>query len=246
MKTCGGRLLLMILALRLASGHAFAVVQANYSEDAAQDRSGMMARAVLIRYSAFGFPGGSGVIIGPRHVLTAKHGVQSWKPSELAVDLADDTGRRLQVDSCWTHPDAQTDLAVLRLVQKVDFDRLDLVDAATKSGDRVWLGGFGIYGLPGKPAGFGSFHGGYNYVSKVKNQRATVLLDKDSKNPEVLPAAFDSGSPVWVETTDGWVLSGITVTATHRERPDYGDRSAHQLIASSREWIAERMQEQAE
>lgn len=238
--------LLGMIALQIASGEAHAVVQTNYQEDAVQDRSGVMARAVLVRYSVLQVAGGSGVIIGPHHVLTAKHGVQSWRTGDLTVDLADGTGRRVGVDRCWTHPDERIDLAVLRLKQKVDFDTLDFLDSDTKTGDRVWIGGFGIYGLPGKPAGFGTFRSGYNMVSKVKNQRATVVLDKDTESPEVLPAAFDSGSPVWVERTDGWVLSGITVTATHRERPDYGDRSSHQLIASSREWISQQMQEKAQ
>lgn len=229
----------MILAGLSAPGDALAVVQADYPRQDEERREGVMERAVLLRYTALRFPGGSAVIISPRHALTARHGVQGWSPSQLTIDLVDSAGRAVGVERVWTHPDERVDLAVLRLASPVDFPRLTHFAAAAKPGDRVWLGGYGVYGPPGRPAGFGVFHSGFNTVTQVKNHRAAVVLDEQAAEPEALPAAIDSGSPVWVYEADAWRLSGVTVTATNSKRPGFGDRSSHQLIAPVRDWIVE-------
>lgn len=247
-----------VTAVLAAVTPAMAIVQADYDENAAkQPREGVMRRAVMLRYTPLQVFGGSAVLVAPDVALTAAHGAKGWPASQLTIDLngafklknapakqagGDKKSIRIGVRQVLLHPDPKVDLAVLKLSQTVAVEPARLLDRAPKVGERIWLGGYGVYGSPGKPKGFGVFHAGFNRVASVRSGRAKVVLDKtppetDGTEPDVLPAAFDSGSPVWVETPDGWALSGVTVTASGREGPNFGDRSHHQLLAPVREWL---------
>lgn len=225
---------------------AAAVVQASFDGNTSPSkRTGEMQRVVMLRYTPLRILGGCGILCGPRTVLTAKHAVGRWPVSQLSIDLADEQKTHLDVQRVALHPDGKVDLAIIHLKQSLQIKPIRLLNRKPKVAERVWLGGYGIYGGPGKPISYGKFHAGFNMIATVHNGRATVVLDdlKERANGEALPARFDSGSPVWLKTKQGWALSGVTVTATGSKSPGYGDRSSHQLVAPVREWLSKVMAE---
>lgn len=239
-RKCISVLLVLASVKLLIADTAQAVVIASYSPASQPtERTGPMRRVVMLRYTPLRFMGGCGIIVGPQSVLTAKHCLGRWPLSQLAIDMADAQQTRVKAKRISKHPDDKVDLAVIHLDQTVELKPVKFLDRNPQIADRVWLGGFGIYGAPGNPKSYGKFHAGFNVISTVHGGRATIVLDdlKDKSQLEALPARFDSGSPVWIETDQGWALSGVTVTATGSKAPDYGDRSSHQLVAPVRAWL---------
>ena len=210
---------------------------------------GEMKRVVMIRYTSFGIFGACGVIVNRNSVLTAKHAVKDWKAHQIQIKTSSKSQPMVSAKSFILHPREDVDLAMIRL--RTQLENLPrnhpplFLKRTAQINDRVWLGGYGIYGPPGQLNGVGLFHSGKNRISRTNELRATIMLDKpdskESESTEALPAGFDSGTPVWTETDDGWALSGISVTATNRHAPDYGDTSSHQLLFPVMQWLEQAM-----
>lgn len=233
-------LLAIFFCLLVAYGSpTLAVVQTDYNGQPEQ-RTGEMERVVAIRYTSLKVLGGCGVLVSPSAVLTAKHAVTDWPINQLTIDRGDNNKPSPPITKITKHPDNKIDLAVIHLDAKLDIKPTRWLEHEPNLGERVWFGGYGIYGKPGTNRGFGKFHTGFNHITSLRNGRATIKLTKEP-TPTALPACFDSGSPVWIETKAGWALSGITVTATGREAPNIGDRSSHQLVAPVLAWLREQL-----
>ncbi|MFG0287640.1 MAG: trypsin-like serine protease [Rhodopirellula sp. JB044] len=226
-----------------------------------QPPTGVMKSVVRLLYSPLHVFGGCGVLLDADTVLTAGHAVDDWKASSICVRHGDQV---ISVAKITRHPDMKVDLAVIHLAKSFDdVPTMNIWKPPVRKDDRVWMGGYGISGElieDGKSSiitaaagldfasGYrtGRFASGFNRIAKVGSHRNQIVFDppgKGGEQNEVLPAMFDSGSPVFVQREGAWHLAGITVTVSNRMSPAYGDRSSHESVHASLNWIEKSAQE---
>jgi hypothetical protein len=212
-----------------------AIVWGTGNDGPPQDKAiGPMRNIARIHYTRAHVLGGCGIQLADRWVLVAKHEVKIWKPGMLQVRVGEN---HIAVKRILQHPDERVDLALLELAKPTPLlERITLFSAEPAEQSRLWLGGFGKAGPAGKAGRASTFAAGYNRLEVIESNRGKVVLDKNVPD-EVLPARFDSGSPVFIRVGENWQLLGITVTASNSKNPNFGDRSHHQLLAPAREWL---------
>ncbi|MEM1084272.1 MAG: hypothetical protein AAGI48_09125 [Verrucomicrobiota bacterium] len=207
-----------------------------------KEPEGEMRQVGKVLYSPLKVFGGSCVAIGGKWVMTSRHGTDKWKPRMLHVTfpaLADTVYEVKEV-----HFPKSGDLAMLELKKKVrGADELELAVGVDAVGKRVWLGGFGMSGPVGKVGIGGRFRAGFNRVDEVRGGKWSISLSKkgEGEDPEVVLATLDSGSPMFVETKEGWRLCGIASTASNRNNPGYGDRGNYARVDEAVEWLEQVM-----
>ncbi|WP_419194863.1 trypsin-like peptidase domain-containing protein [Novipirellula herctigrandis] len=205
-----------------------------------------MQSVVKLHYTPLHVFGGCGVLVDSRHVLTAKHAVDSWPIEMVSIAIG---GEFFAAESIAKHPVKGVDLALIRLRRTVsdsiDCQRVSLCRSKPKAGDRVWLGGYGLSGWVGHALLGGNFASGHNRIEQVTNHRGKIRFDapeaENTEGDEVFPALLDSGSPVFIRRGDSWLLVGITTTVSNRLSPSLGNHSHHELLAESRKWLDENL-----
>jgi len=181
----------------------------------------------------------SGVVIGPRHVLTAAHVALNQNPANVTVVAnTSATPALLAVEAVTSYPTAAfpyDDLSLLRLVQTVPTGVAvyTVMDAAQPLGTRVTLVG---YGASGNPATGATVPGtsnvkrvGQNVIDQFTDRLDTsgrtgafYLYDFDGPSGngpiggatlgngvETSVAGGDSGSAAFVDTGSGPALYGL-------------------------------------
>ena len=181
----------------------------------------------------------SGVVIGPRHVLTAAHVALNQNPANVSVVAnTSTTPSLLAVEAVTSYPTADfpyNDLSLLRLVQAVPASVAiyPVMDLAQPLGTRVTLVGYGGSGNPST----GATVPGTSNVKRVGQNVIDQLVDRldtsgrtgafylyDFDGPvgsgpiggptlgngvETSVAGGDSGSPAFVDTGSGPALYGL-------------------------------------
>ncbi len=108
-----------------------------------------------------------------------------------------------------------------------------------KQAAKLRFGGYGNFGPPGRILGAGVFHWGTNTVDSADKKLARFSMSKPSKDQprEALPAAFDSGSPIFHADGGEILLAGIAIRVTNRVAPGIGDRAVMTCVAGQEQWI---------
>jgi len=203
-----------------------------------------MKQAGKVYYSRLQVFGGSCVALGGEWVLTCRHGTERWSADALRVRfpaLGDEKYRVKRVVLC-----QDADLALFELQEPVkDAEELAVYPGGRQRGKRAWIGGFGLSGPTGHLETVGAFRAGHNRIDGIRREKLSISLSKpdaaDCESDEALPATFDSGSPLFLKTEDGWRLAGIASTASNRSKPTYGDRGNYARVAPQVDWLQEVM-----
>lgn len=181
----------------------------------------------------------SGVVIGPRHVLTAAHVALNQNPANVTVvSNTSATPTLLAVEAVTSYPTADfpyNDLSLLRLVQAVPAGVAvyPVMDAAQPLGTRVTLVGYGGSGNPTTGASVAGTSNikrvGRNVIDQLVDRLDTsgrtgafYLYDFDGpsgngalggatlgNSTETSVAGGDSGSAAFVDTGSGPALYGL-------------------------------------
>jgi len=200
-----------------------------------------MKQVGKVYYSQLKFFGGSCVALGGKWVLTSRHGTDKWKAGFLKVEFPALSKKIYEIEKI--HFPKTGDLALLELKRKVKgakeiptFGRKE-----PKKNQRAWIGGFGLAGKTGKVDRSGDFHAGHNRVDGMRGGKISISLskadDKTCEPQECVLAMFDSGSPIFLETSSGWQLAGIASTATNTTNPKEGDRGGYAPIYPALSWM---------
>lgn len=193
-----------------------------------------------LHYTRLELFGGTCVWIGDRWALTARHGVDDWKPTSLIVDFPAAGTQRFNVKSIHLPKDPKVDLALLELsgVPKLK-QPLSWLGDGLVAGQRVTFGGYGLYGPVGTKHGLNRFHWGENELDSADTKIARFSLSKPPKglDNEATVALMDSGSPVYTEVQGKPHLAGVIVRATGAGAPNYGDRATFTCLYEHVEWI---------
>ena len=199
-----------------------------------------MAQVGKVFYSPLRVFGGSCLAMGGKWVLTSRHGTDKWPPQFLAVEFPGLGKERYSVVEI-VFP-KEGDYALLKLAKEVKKAKAPEVfkGEATK-GQRVWIGGFGKSGPVGKVGNGGKFFSGHNKVDGLRGGKISISLskpdDQSAEKDEAMLAIYDSGSPMFVETKDGWRLAGVASTASNGRDPGYGDRGNYARLKDGADWI---------
>ncbi|MDP3824846.1 MAG: trypsin-like serine protease [Burkholderiales bacterium] len=181
----------------------------------------------------------SGVVIGPRHVLTAAHVALNQNPANVTVVAnTGATPTLLAVEAVTSYPTADfpyNDLSMLRLVQAVPASVAvyPVMDAAQPLGTRITLVGYGGSGNPATGASVAGTSNvkrvGQNVIDQLADRLDTsgrtgafYLYDFDGpigngpigaatlgNSIETSVAGGDSGSAAFVDTGSGPALYGL-------------------------------------
>ena len=185
----------------------------------------------------------SGVVIGPRHVLTAAHVALNQNPANVTVVVnAGPTPVVMTVDAVTSYPTADfpyNDLSLLHLAQSVPpgVAVYPVVDVAQPLGTRITLVGYGGSGNPATGANVAASSSvkrrGQNVIDQLTDRLdasgrtgAFYLYDFDGptgngplggatlgNSVETSVAGGDSGSAAFVDTGNGPALYGLNTTA---------------------------------
>ncbi|WP_200392921.1 trypsin-like serine protease [Roseibacillus ishigakijimensis] len=204
-----------------------------------KEATGPMRNVGQLLYSPLRVLGGSCVLLDGRWVLTSRHGTEKWQADFLAVKFPALETKALAIKAIHFPPTG--DFALLELTEKVkEHESISLAKEKTPvQGRRVWLGGFGKSGPVGDCHFHGVFRGGYNRIDQERGGKWSCDLSPPGKGEEqeVTVAQMDSGSPLFVETAQGWQLCGIASTASNGKNPGYGNRSNYAKIAPALGWL---------
>jgi secreted trypsin-like serine protease len=181
----------------------------------------------------------SGVVIGPRHVLTAAHVALNQNPANVTVVAnTSATPALLAVEAVTSYPGADfpyNDLSLLRLVQPVPAGVAvyTVMDVAQPLGTRITLVGYGGSGNaaigPTVPGTSSTKRRGQNVIDQLTDRVDTsgrtgafYLYDFDGpsgngplggrtlgNSVETAVAGGDSGSAAFVDTASGPALYGL-------------------------------------
>lgn len=213
-------------------------------EAVATKAEGEMKQVGQLLYSPLRVFGGSCIAIGGEWVLTSRHGTDKWTAEFLRVRFTALDGVAYQVRRIVLPKSG--DFALLELEKAVPGVKKIVLHAGDQEvGKRVWIGGFGLSGPARKITGRGKFHAGHNRIDKIRNGKLTISLsrpdDATAEKDESTISLLDSGSPMFVETGDGWELAGIASTASNSADPGYGDRGSYARVSTVRKWIMEKL-----
>ena len=196
-------------------------------------------------------PAGGGVLIAPRWVLTAAHGVEAMRdvPAKVRPVIG---GRARDVKVVFLHPDwkrgGEADLALLQLDAPVgDVEPAKVYRQRDESGQTVRIVGHGASGRIGeKPPGEGGERrprAGVNTVDRVA-PRTLGLRIKAADEASDLQGVFapgDRGGPAYVEIGGEAFVAGIGY-ATEDANADgipgnVGDWDLFVRVSAFRDWI---------
>ena len=185
----------------------------------------------------------SGVVIGPRHVLTAAHVALNQNPANVTVVVnVGATPTVMTVDAVVSYPTADfpyNDLSLLHLAQGVPAGVAvyPIMDVAQPLGTRITLVGYGGSGNPATGANVAASSSvkrrGQNVIDQLTDRLdasgrtgAFYLFDFDGptgngplggaslgNSVETSVAGGDSGSAAFVDTGNGPALYGLNTTA---------------------------------
>ena len=239
------RLLLLLLVL-VSLGSAQAIVWREDLEEPPSKAEGLMKQAGKVYYSPLSVFGSSCIALGGRWVLTCRHGTEKWSGVGLRVDFPALGKERYEVKEI-IYPE-KGDFALLKLDKKVArAKKVSLFGGKAFQGQRAWLGGFGVAGPAGKVSGGGKFHAGHNRVDGLRGGKISISLgkpdDEISEDDEAIIALFDSGSPLFLNTKQGWLLAGVASTASNGRTPGYGDRGNYARVSEVKEWVKTSVEE---
>lgn len=230
----------MALVLVLTVLEASAIVWRADVEVVETRAKGEMRQAGQLLYSPLRVFGGSCIAIGGEWVLTSRHGTDKWAAELLRVRFPSLGGGAYLVKEV-IFPE-RGDLALLKLSKAVAGAKpIEFFGSDQEVGERVWIGGFGLSGPAGEVVGRGAFHSGHNRIDRIRDGKLTISLgrpgDEAVEEHEATIALLDSGSPMFVQTADGWVLAGIASSASNAADPGYGDRGSYARVSVVREWL---------
>lgn len=204
------------------------------------EQKGEMKQVGKVMYSPLRVFGGSCVAMGGKWVLTCRHGTEKWSAGNLRVSfpaLGKESYAVKSVTLC-----GSSDLALLELKKEVKGAKeMKLYEGDEEVGKRVWIGGYGLCGPVDKIGLAGVFHSGHNRVDALRKGKLSISLgrpeDATTEKDEALLALLDSGSPLFVETEEGWKLAGIASTASNGRTPNYGDQGNYARVSRELQWL---------
>lgn len=233
---------LLLLIVLLVNSQARAVVWRADLKAPPTKQTANWKHVGRLHYTRLELFGGTCVWIGDRWALTARHGVDDWKPSSLVVDFPAAEEQRFNVKSIHLPKDTKVDLALIELSDVPKLKQpLPLLRKALVAGQRVTFGGYGLFGPAGTKQGLNRFHWGENELDSADTKLARFSLSKPPQGlaGEATVALMDSGSPVFAELQGKPHLAGIIVRATGAAGPNYGDRATFTCLYEHLEWIKE-------
>ncbi len=192
--------------------------------------------------------GTSGVLIGPRQVLTVNHAVPEITNATFSLDTA--SGRQTwAVESKAVKADM--DLAVLTLSESTGLDGVPIYDGTDEQGHIAAMVGYGYSGI-GSPDRdtypIGTAHVGYSLIDYAVSgyivscfyaPGSSESLDAD----EGAPAKGDSGGGIFIQVDGEWVLAGLHRMASDSNSdglvPTYGDWARGARLSQSAAWLEE-------
>lgn len=215
-------------------------------EEAPREARDEMKQVGKVYFSPLKVFGASCLAMGGDWVLTCRHGTDKWSGVGMTVSFPALGKNSYKVEKV-VFPE-KGDFALLKLEKKVSKAKaVNFFEGEAKEGQRVWIGGFGLAGPVGKVKGGGAFHVGHNKVDGLRGGKISISLSKpeddSAEKDEAMLSLFDSGSPLFLETKDGWRLAGVASTASNGKNPGYGDRGNYAQVVSVQEWLKTTMGE---
>jgi len=187
----------------------------------------------------------SGVVVSPRHVVTAAHVVNGT--SEWSVEDGD---KRLPITGFAIHPQwdddrfGHNDLAVATLKDVYSLDYYPTIyKGDTETGEIVSLCGYGVTGtfVTGYAVSDGLKRAGSNIVDRVEGGLLVCSVSSGRRTSlEYLITPGDSGGGLFI----GNELAGIhSIIMRNAGSPSgrYGDESGHTRLTLHRDWILEQI-----
>ena len=196
-------------------------------------------------------PEGSGVLISPRWVLTAAHGMEAMRdgPRQIRVVIG---GRVREVLAVYQHPDwkpgSPSDLALIHLrIPVEDVEPANVYRQSDEAGQTVRLVGHGASGRigerPSKPPADRKARAGVNTVDRVEALTLALKIKSPDEASDLQGAfaAGDRGGPAFVEIGGEAFLAGIG-SSTEDANADgilanAGDWDVFVRVSAFREWI---------
>lgn len=171
-----------------------------------------MAQVGKVFYSPVKIFGASCLALGGKWVLTCRHGTDKWSGLGMSVSFPALGKASYQVGKVIFSEEG--DFALLKLKKVVSKAKpVKFFAGQVAKGQRVWIGGFGKAGPVGNVKAGGVFHAGHNRVDGLRGGKISISLSKpeddSAEKDEAILSLFDSGSPLFVETKEGWRLAGV-------------------------------------
>jgi Trypsin len=191
----------------------------------------------------------SGVLIGPWHVLTARHALPSAQGKSFRMDL-EGGPQSYDFDEVYPHPTA--DLAVGVLSTPSPLPGYGLYTASNEVGQEAALLGYGMSGV-GRPVvdyPRGRLRIGHNVIDIATSSALGCDFDEPSSTGpqgslgagrEAIQAAGDSGGALLILDEDQWRLAGIHWAVLDADDDgvfsDYGDWGYAVRVSAFADWV---------
>jgi hypothetical protein len=198
--------------------------------------------------------GASGVMVGPREVLTAKHvvaGVTDPTSVSFRLDLPSGTVY-CPVSQIYQNPDA--DIALVILASNTGLSGYGMYSGTSEYGKNITLAGYGSTGTGSTGSLYGDPRGTKRFATNVVNgagpsgngQVISYTFDANGPSTEGMITYGDSGGPSFITDNSGnlrlaGIHSAISQGSGHTGSPalgQYGDTAYDMRISSYRMWAA--------
>lgn len=195
----------------------------------------------------FNLPGGEGVLIAPRWVLTAAHvAANVRRGTKVTIAGSDHIVRKRYLHPLWLK-EARYDIALVHLnlpVSKVN--PLPLYRKSDEKGRIVTILGCGLTGngmIGQKVKGDRKLRGAHNRVDRTSPSWIKLTFDSPDKGLELegVSGYGDSGGPALIEDAGRWCVAGISAVQTFSKpglyEGKYGVTDYYLRVSSFVSWI---------
>jgi hypothetical protein len=192
--------------------------------------------------------GPSGVLVGPRQVLTVAHAVNNINGATFSLDTVN--GREVWDVESKTVMEGK-DLAILTLGQSTGMQGVSIYEGDDEQGRLAAMVGYGYSGI-GEPDPqaypIGTARVGYSRIDFVTSGYMQFRFSEPGRSgsqgaDEGFPANGDSGGGIFIQVGGEWVLAGlhciISDSNTNGVLPDYGDWADGIRLSNVSSWLDE-------